>query len=118
LQGHSRCSRLYLDKQRWDCAHSYSENPLLVPHPFPFLSQASTWLIPAAEAPTHHTASCVCISFCCIIVTFSNFNLLYLRHENAKKANKRDKDEREGREIDPEEWQRLGDKHPHYIYAY
>jgi hypothetical protein len=115
---HCCCPRFCLDKLGWDRTLPATISSSQFPSHFLFSAQASTWLFPATESPHYRTASRVLISFTVIIIVFCTLNLLYLKRENAKKAVKRDEDEREGREIDPEEWQRLGDKHPHYVYAY
>ncbi|GAA6009332.1 hypothetical protein JCM10207_004353 [Rhodosporidiobolus poonsookiae] len=79
---------------------------------------ASTWLFPSNQAPAYSQASKVLISMNVLIIVFCVLNLLYLRRENAKKAVQRALDEKEGKEVDPEEWRILGDRHAHYIYSY
>ncbi|GAA5866999.1 hypothetical protein JCM8547_008404 [Rhodosporidiobolus lusitaniae] len=78
---------------------------------------ASTWLFPATAAPRYEIATRVLISMCCIILLASSLNLAYLTRENKKKAVIREQNEKEGKEIDPEEWQVLGDKHEYFEYT-
>ncbi|GAA5836663.1 hypothetical protein JCM11251_002690 [Rhodosporidiobolus azoricus] len=78
---------------------------------------AGTWLFPANEGPQYATGCKVLISMTVLIILFCCLNLLYLRRENRQKAVQRDIDEANGREIDPNEWKALGDKHQNFEYS-
>ncbi|GAA5891780.1 hypothetical protein JCM6882_006205 [Rhodosporidiobolus microsporus] len=78
---------------------------------------AGTWLFPTNEGPQYATGCKVLISMTVLIIVFCALNLLYLSRENKKKAAQRDIDEASSKEIEPAEWQALGDKHAHFVYS-
>ncbi|GAA5966519.1 hypothetical protein JCM8115_002703 [Rhodotorula mucilaginosa] len=76
---------------------------------------ASTWLFPANEGPEYRRASIVLISMTVLIIVASTLNLLYLRRENRKKAERRAAGQSS---LDAASWAAEGDKHAHFIYSY
>lgn len=50
-----------------------------------------------------------------LIIVASSLNLLYLRHENRKKAERRAAGQSS---LDAASWATEGDKHAHFIYSY
>ncbi|BGO92174.1 hypothetical protein NBRC10512v2_004440 [Rhodotorula toruloides] len=75
---------------------------------------ASTWLFPTNEGPRYYKATSVLISMTLVVALFAFLNLLYLRRENAKKAELR---EANGGEVDAESWREKGDRHEHFVYS-
>ncbi|GAA5988051.1 hypothetical protein JCM10908_002043 [Rhodotorula pacifica] len=76
---------------------------------------ASTWLFPANEGPRYYRASCVLISMTILIVVACSLNLLYLRRENRKKAERRNTGQSS---LDAASWAAEGDRHAHFVYSY
>lgn len=104
-------------------------------------SWQSTWLFPTNEGPrctfppstfptrtpallptstdsvsrsADYKATSVLISMTLVVALFAFLNLLYLRRENAKKAELR---EANGGEVDAESWREKGDRHEHFVYS-
>ncbi|CEQ41384.1 SPOSA6832_03073, partial [Sporobolomyces salmonicolor] len=97
---------------------------------------ASTWLFPTQQAPrctlllptlrrpgahapsfvrADETASRTLLAMSILTGVFAALNLVYLRHANRNKAERR---EQAGGKINAASWAVEGDRHPHFLYSY